>query len=210
MSAFAHHESDVLHAVFSPDSSKVATASYDNTACVWNVATGQLAIPPLKHDEEVVYVAFSHDGRLIATASSGIKTARIWDAATGRPVSPPLKHRQWVYQAIFNGDGRFLLTTSGVGRVGSLVEYRLWDAATGELAAPPFAYEDNSLSLENAAAFSADSRRILMTGLGAAYVWSLPSIDLPVEDLLLWAQVISGHAMGAGEGVVPLEAESNT
>ena len=64
---------------FSPDGSLLATASADQTARLWDVATGQPSGFPLAgHTGRLSGVAFSRDGRLLATASDDT-TARIWD-----------------------------------------------------------------------------------------------------------------------------------
>ena len=61
---------------FSPDGKYVATASYDNTARLWDVSTGK-QIFVLNHDGPVNNVVFSPDGKYVATASDD-KTARLW------------------------------------------------------------------------------------------------------------------------------------
>ena len=69
---------------FSPDGTKVASASYDHTARIRNAQTGAALGEPLRHFEKVSQVAFSPDGTKVATASYD-HTARIWNAQTGAP-----------------------------------------------------------------------------------------------------------------------------
>ena len=58
---------------FSPDGTKIATASYDKTARLWDAATGKPLGEPLRHDARVNAVAFSPDGMKIATASGDVQ-----------------------------------------------------------------------------------------------------------------------------------------
>ena len=69
---------------FSPDGKYVATASTDNTARVWDAATGK-QIFVLNHDDWVSNVVFSPDGKYVATASWD-NTARLWDVSTGKQI----------------------------------------------------------------------------------------------------------------------------
>ena len=65
-------------AVFSPDGSRIVTASADKTARIWDAATAK-EIAVLRGHEGIVYsAAFSPDGSRIVTASED-NTARIWD-----------------------------------------------------------------------------------------------------------------------------------
>ena len=71
------HQRPVLSAAFSPDGTRIVTASMDNTARLWDTVTGT-EIMVLHHENEVSSAAFSPDGARIVTASAD-KTARIWD-----------------------------------------------------------------------------------------------------------------------------------
>jgi len=71
-----HHDGLVYALAFGPEGTRLATASYDGSARLWDTATGQeLAI--LRHDGYVNAVAFSPDGARLATASNDT-TARLW------------------------------------------------------------------------------------------------------------------------------------
>jgi WD40 repeat protein len=121
----AHHE-EVSDAVFAPDGRAVATASADDSARVWDAATGQPLTPGLRHGSDVYHVTFAPDGRRVATGGDD-DTARVWDAATGDPVTPPLPHCGAVTKAAFSPDGRLLLT-SGADGTAKLWELRPHDA----------------------------------------------------------------------------------
>ena len=53
---------------FSPDGKRLATSSWDGTAKVWDVETGQELLSLVGHDGAVNDIVFSLDGKLIATA----------------------------------------------------------------------------------------------------------------------------------------------
>jgi hypothetical protein len=70
----------VLAANFSPDGTRIVTASDDHTARIWDARTGAPIGQPLQHKDTVWAANFSPDGTRIVTAS-GDHTARIWDVA---------------------------------------------------------------------------------------------------------------------------------
>src|SRR5215813_1843417 len=96
---------------FSPDGTRVVTASWDRTARVWRAdGTGEPVV--LKgHESIVMSAAFSPDGTRVVTASVD-KTARVWRAdGTGEPVV--LKgHEDDVVSAAFSPDGTRVVTAS--------------------------------------------------------------------------------------------------
>jgi WD40 repeat protein len=108
------HNGWVVSAVFSPDGSRVVTASHDGTARVWDV-TARSPFEPLKGPSRPVYLAvFSPDGSRVLTASGDEPTkqvAQVWDAG-GRLVSG-LVHGWRVLSGAFSSDGRRVLTASG-------------------------------------------------------------------------------------------------
>ena len=137
---------------FSPDGRVCLTGDSNQTAQLWDAATGKPLGAPMAHPGPVVAAAFSHDGKTVLTVTySGpyivtpvtsqgrtgearvVRTdeARLWDAATGKPIAAPMLHRGPVRAVAFSADGRACLTGSDGG------EARLWDAATGKPIAAP-------------------------------------------------------------------------
>ncbi|NEO88929.1 MAG: hypothetical protein F6K56_01055, partial [Moorea sp. SIO3G5] len=70
------HQDWVYSVAFSPNEQKLATASYDKTARIWDLQGNPLALLT-GHQNSVNSVAFSPDGHKLATAS-GDGTVRIW------------------------------------------------------------------------------------------------------------------------------------
>ncbi len=82
LAVLSGHGDYVNSAAYSPDGTRIVTASIDKTARIWDARTGaQLAVLS-GHGDPVSSAAYSPDGTRIVTASYD-KTARIWDARTG-------------------------------------------------------------------------------------------------------------------------------
>src|SRR5205823_2053745 len=90
---------------------------------LWDADTGRPArtIEGLL-DSPVACVAFSPDGRLLASALYD-GTVRLWDLQAGRPDRDLREHAKMVSAVAFSPDGRLLVSASGDGTV------RLWEAA---------------------------------------------------------------------------------
>lgn len=79
---FRGHEADITALAYSPDGTRLATASVDGTARIWDAATGATLAVLEGHRKPIACLAFSPDGRSLATGSED-GTARVWNTATG-------------------------------------------------------------------------------------------------------------------------------
>ncbi len=99
------------YAAFSPDGTRIVTASKDGTARVWPAAGTGARVVRIGHTGSVTHAAFSPDGARIVTASYD-KTARVWPAdGQGEPVVLT-GHTHWVSHAAFSPDGSRIVTVS--------------------------------------------------------------------------------------------------
>ena len=87
----------------------MATGSYDNTARIWDATTGEVVHMLEGHGGWVRSVAWSPDGKQVATGSGF--TAWIWDATTGELVRALEGHGPSVRVA-WSPDGRRVATGS--------------------------------------------------------------------------------------------------
>lgn len=107
------HAESVVAAHFSPDGSRIATASNDRTARLWDAVTGKPLTDPLGHPAEVTFVSFSPDGRQIVTGCLD-KAIRIWDVETGKLIADPFQIGD-TQSAQFSSDGKRLLVVAETG-----------------------------------------------------------------------------------------------
>src|SRR5262249_15945917 len=83
----------VYSVAFSPDGTRLASASQDHTVKVWDTGTGQEVLTLKSHTDDVSSVAFSHDGARLASGSED-HTVKIWDAGTGQGTLPLREHTE--------------------------------------------------------------------------------------------------------------------
>ena len=150
------HSWSVVTACFSPDGRKILTASEDNTARLWDIATGREV---RQFNIKGKYSTFAPDGRSVLVFGVEGKPSML-DVATGQELRQFGQRGDGERSADFSPDGRMILTTEREDSV------RLWDVATGR--------EVHSFKgLGNygpAAVFSPDGRIILTVGWGLAPV----------------------------------------
>lgn len=84
------HPAAVNRCSYSPDGQRIATASEDNTAAIWDATTGEPVPPPLLRRAMVGMGVWSCDDREVSNCSYD-GTARAWDVS---PTSAPLEELQ--------------------------------------------------------------------------------------------------------------------
>jgi WD40 repeat protein len=119
--------SPVLNVAWSPDT-RLAAASRTGTIRVWDTKNGDVVLWTMPQGGAVVTMAWSPDGRRLATGGWEA-TARVWDAANGKELVK-LRHTDAVSSVSWNGDGSRLLTASWSG------DAQAWDSMTGVAIAP--------------------------------------------------------------------------
>ena len=120
----------VVHGVaMSPDGRLIASAAADQTAKLWDTATGREVHTLKGHTKVVSRVAFSPDGRSLASASWD-GTVRLWNITTGTEVRSLRGHKYTVMGLAYSRDGH---TIASSGEDGSI---KIWDSASGGRSAP--------------------------------------------------------------------------
>jgi len=165
------HTDAVLSVHFSKGSNggqKLLTTSYDNSARLWNVATGIQERRFLGHNWWVWDAQFSPDEKKVVTASQD-GTAIVWDSQTGEPGAPFTGHHGPVYSAAFSSTGDAVVTGGYDKRV--LVwrpsDVRPYDftrltSNSGSVVPPPkFKSLDGHSGPVRTVAFSKDGSRII-------------------------------------------------
>jgi serine/threonine protein kinase len=104
----------VLSAAFSPGSEILATGGDDHIVHLWDVGTGRSRRSLVGHTERIWSVAFSPDGRLLASGSGEWGSAerggevRLWNVATGRSLPAPPRSAETILYVAFAPSGRTL------------------------------------------------------------------------------------------------------
>ena len=149
---------------FSPDGQALAVG-ISSIIQLRNPQTLSPLDPPVifsGHTGKLFTLAYSPDGKLIASGAIDENTVRVWDAATGQQLRVLQGHSDWIRIVAFSPDGRTLASGSFDGTV------RLWDAATGQQLRALQGHE----GFISTVAFSPDSRYLASSASdGTVQMW---------------------------------------
>lgn len=150
---------------FSPDGGLVAgglCSPPGGETFVWDAGTGERILTLEGHADIILDLAWSPDGRRIATAGVDGE-AKVWDVRTGAELLTLTGHTSIVSGVAFAPDGRLVATASYDGTV------RLWDAATGEQVLELSGHGGANSDV----VFSPDGERVASGGADATLVWDI-------------------------------------
>jgi WD40 repeat protein len=160
---YSGHSAYVSAVAWSPDGKRIASASGDHTAQVWDAATGKHILTYRGHSSDVLALAWSPNGQYIATGSLDT-TVQVWNATTGATVYTYRGHSGAVFDIAWSPDGQRIASASDDGTV------QIWMALTGRRIAT-YTGSSNARGgavASNAVAFSPGGRQVAIGTAGPA------------------------------------------
>ncbi len=164
LQTFRGHTNPVSCVTFRPDDKRLASAGWDGTVMVWDVATGKIVLNFRGHHGQFVHsLCFSPDGKRIAStggtlAGNGPGEVKIWDAETGIELFDLKGHTDQGVSVSFSPDGKVLASASADGTV------KVWDAEKG-VEVITLKWQGSSA---DAVCFSPDGKRLACSGMDVA------------------------------------------
>ena len=120
-----HQGIAVLSLAYSPDGKTLAAGNWDDVIRIWDATTQKEVRQLGKKGDDLNWVAFSPDGKLLAATAE--KQVRFWGTETWTELEPLVTDTGRIQSIAFSADSKRLL----VGGTGDKVQ--LWDLATRKI-----------------------------------------------------------------------------
>jgi WD40 repeat protein len=168
------HDWAIWDMAFSPDSDRprLASASEEGTVRIWDVKTSvQIVNPPLHHTGGARCVAFSQDGRFLASGGNN-HLVKVWDTQTWKLFDERSELTAAVRCVAFHPRDSSVLACSG-----SDSTVRVWKVGTREIHTL-----HSHTSWVESVAFTPDGSWLASASLdGTVKIWKTPSLPEPTE-----------------------------
>lgn len=144
---------------FSPDGSRLVTASADRRIRIWDALSGVEELAMVQ-DGSVTEVVFSSDGQWLASTGDD-RTARVWDAATGEEIFQIPLNASGSLLAFCNDD-KWLISTDESGAI------KIWDISI--MTVPTLSLSTPSESLVDQLQYSPSGERLAISSENSFWV----------------------------------------
>ena len=161
---------DWAHSIaFHPMGMMLASGSDDGTFTLWDASTLEHIATLSPGGGWITSLAFSPDGTILVSGSSGVGTVKLWDVATRDQIATLTGHTNGVWAVSFSLDGNMLATGWQDGVV------KLWDVATRDQIATLEGHTDQIESLS----FAPDGTLASGSEDGTVLLWDMSPYITP-------------------------------
>jgi WD40 repeat protein len=122
----AGHNATVMALAVSPNGKTLATASYDRTLRIWELASGKCLHELTGHTDAVRALAFSPDGQRVASAGSDL-FIKTWNIQDGTLQASWRGHTDMIRSLAFSPDGTMLISAANDRTI------KIWSTKDGTL-----------------------------------------------------------------------------
>jgi WD40 repeat protein len=179
------HAREINAVAYSPDGTKLATASTDGTIKIWDLGNGHELFTFMGHSEKVRCLAWSGDGRTMASAGSE-KQILVWDPKTGKTIQTIAGAGNSVSALALSNDSKHVFAGQfEIPNANPPNGFFVYEASTGKLVrdARDFTNKIGSIAVH-------PDGNIIATGddNGNMRLWQYPSFVENVNQPAYWAQ----------------------
>ena len=146
--------------------SAVLQSKDKSTIRIWRLADYTLMLPLIGHEQGIISIAFSPDGKLLASGSKD-NTVRLWEVAEQRELATLRGHTKQINSVAFSPDGTLLASGSDDNTI------RLWEVA-GQRESAKIGYTGKKV---NSVAFSPDGTLLVSCDALEIKLWKPSSMD---------------------------------